>query len=58
MADCKNIIIAKTDNEGAVAIIDVEAYVKKAEQQLSSKDVCKKPQHDPTQTHGRLVNDA
>ena len=51
------IIITKADKGGAVVIIDVEDYVKKAEHQLNNKDAYKKLQYDPTQTHTRLVND-
>ena len=57
MTDRNDIIITKEDKEGAVAIIDVEDYVKEAEHQLSNKDGYKKLQYDPTQTHSRLVND-
>ena len=32
-------------------------YVKEAEHQLNDKDAYKKLQHDPTQSHTRLVND-
>ena len=54
MADWNDIIITKADKEEAVVIID---YVKEAEHQLKNKDVYKKLQYDPTQTHTRLVND-
>ena len=57
MADRNYIIITKADKGGAVAIIDVEDYVKKAEHQLSNKDEIKL-RYDPIQTHSRLVNDA
>ena len=50
-------IITKADKGGAVAIIDVEDYVKEAEYQLHNKYGYKKLQYDPTQTHSRLVND-
>ena len=58
MADRNDIIITKTDKGGAAVIIDVEDYVKEVEHQLNNKDAYKKLQHDPTQTHTRLVNDA
>ena len=54
MADWNDIIITKADKGEAVVIID---YVKEAEHQLKNKDVYKKLQYDPTQTHTRLVND-
>ena len=57
LADRNDMIITKADKGGAVAIIDVEDYVKEAEHQLSNKDGYKKLQYDPTQTHSRLVND-
>ena len=49
-AEWNDIILAKVDKGRAVAIIDVEDYVKEAEQQLNNKGVYKKLQHDPTQT--------
>ena len=57
MADRDDIIITKTDKGGALVIIVVEDHVKEAEHQLNNKDVYKKLQHDPTQTHTRLVKD-
>ena len=57
MTERNDIIIAKADKGGAVAIIEVEDNVKKAEQQLNNEGVYKKLQHDPTQTSKRLVND-
>ena len=57
MADRNDIIIAKANNGGPVVILDVQDYIKEAEHQLNNKDAHKKLQHDPTQTHTRLVND-
>ena len=57
MADWNDIIITKADKGEAVVIIDVKDYIKEAEHQLKNKDVYKKLQYDPTQTHTRLVND-
>ena len=57
MADQSDIIITEADKGGAVVIIDIEDYAKKAEHQLNNKDANKKLQYDPTQTHERLVND-
>ena len=56
MADRNDIIITKVYKGRAVVIIDVEDYVKEAEHHINNKDVYKKFQHDPTQTHTRLVN--
>ena len=53
-----DIIISKADKEGAVAIMDIEYYVKEAGQQLNNKEAYKYFQHDPTtQTYIRLSND-
>ena len=57
MADQNDIIITKTDKGGVAIIIDFEDYVKEAEHQLNKKYSYEKLQHDPTQTHTRLVND-
>ena len=45
------------DKRVAIVIIDVKDYVKEAEHQLNNTEAYKKLQHDPTQTHKRLVND-
>ena len=57
MTDQNDVIITKVDKAQAVAIIDIEDYVKEAEHQLNNKDAYKKLQHDLTQTHTKLVND-
>ena len=57
MTDQNDVIITKVDKARAVAIIDIEDYVKEAEHQLNNKDAYKKLQHDLTQTHTKLVND-
>ena len=54
-----NIIITKADKGGAVVIVDVKDYIKKAERQLNNTKNYRKPQkiqEDPTATNMKLVN--